>query len=149
MSAAGGVQTWVDESGRVHVHITERSMLDLFASRSYDASKLSTFTELVKIPLDKVSRGQIAIGSSITPPAGFTGTTLLMEVQVVGYMGAMRTIVDSGVLSALAPNRRFHFDDVDTYTAFGIEARQVVDGTPNSTVTPAQFSLQGTGLFWS
>jgi hypothetical protein len=150
MSAAGGVTTWIDPaSGRTHVIIKESRPFNLFASKSSDASRVSTFAELVKVPLDGVSRGQLAIGSSISPPAGFAGTTLLMEINVIGYMGALRTIVDRGVLSATAPSRRFHFDDVDTYTALGIEVRQVIDGAPNNTVTPAQFSLQGTGLFWS
>lgn len=150
MSQAGGARSWIDpDSGRVHVLIKETNLLQLYASKSQSAARTETFSEIVKVPLDGVSRGQLVIGSSIAPPAGFTGTTLLMEINVIGYMGALRTIVDRGVLSATSPNRRFHFDDVDTYTAIGVEARQVVDGVPNSTVTPAQFLLQGTGLFWS
>lgn len=142
--------SWIDPaSGRVHVVIKERNALELFASKSQSAARNANFSELVKVPLDGVSRGQLVIGSSISPPVGFTGTTLLMEINVIGYMGALRTIVDRGVLSARSPNRRFKFDDVDTYTSIGVEARQIVDGAPNSTITPAQFLIQGTGLFWS
>ena len=82
-------------------------------------------------------------------PAGFTGDTLVLEVNLVGYIGALPTIVDRGSLSQTSPSRRFRFDDVENYTAVGVEARQVVDGVPNSTAIPAAFQFQLFGLFWS
>ena len=99
--------------------------------------------------LKGVTRGQFVIGSSISPPAGYT-PALILEVNVVGYFGSQPAVVDRGALSATFPSRRFRFDDSEgIYTSLGVEVRQVADGVPDTIVVPQSFKVQATGIFWS
>ena len=141
--------TVVDESGRVHITLTRDNPLNVVVTQNYSAINAGAFVELARLDMNEVTRGQLIIGSSIAQPAGFTGDSLIMEINVIGYLGSTPTIVDRGALSQSSTSRRFRFDDVENYTALGIEARQMVNGLPNSTATPLTLSFQGFGLFWS
>jgi hypothetical protein len=141
--------TVMDESGRVHITLTRDNPLNVVVTQNYSAINGATFVELARLDMDEVTRGQIIIGSSISPPAGFSGDSLIMEINIVGYLGATPTIVDRGALSQFSTARRFRFDDVENYTALGVEARQMVNGLPNSSATPLSLSFQAFGLFWS
>ncbi len=134
------------KSGRVTVRITDE--LTFIAPLGQPVPRTGAFTEVFRRELQGVTRGQVVIGSSIAPPAGFLGS-LTMEINLVGYVGAQPLIIDRAALSATSPSRQFEMDDVTPYTAFGIEARQVVDGAPDTSVTPSQFQIQFLGLFWS
>lgn len=134
------------KSGRVTVRITDE--LTFIAPLGQPVPRTGAFTEVFRRELQGVTRGQVVIGSSIAPPAGFTGS-LTMEINLVGYVGAQPLIIDRAALSATSPSRQFEMDDVTPYTAFGIEARQVVDGAPDTSVAPSQFQIQFLGLFWS
>lgn len=154
------VTTLEDSSGRVHVHIDESTPLDFLTPFSQPVGNSGAMQEVLRVPLKlppregqntfgtPVTRGQIVLGSSIAPPAGLT-KNLTMEVALIGYVGAQGMVIDRGVLSATYTTRRFRLEAEEPFTALGIEARQLVDGAPDSSVIPPSFQVQLTGLFWS
>lgn len=155
-----GASVVQDESGRVHVHVDDSSLVSI-SPVSQPVGASGALVEVLRVPLQvppadgrpgiflPVTRGQIVLGSSINAPATLTTRDLTMEVALVGYVGAQGIVIDRGVLSAGYPTRRLRVEAEEPYTALGVLARQLVDGAPDPTVTPPSFQVQLTGLFWS
>lgn len=116
----------------------------------FDLRRIADFVQVGPlINTQGVARGQLLVSADVvagTPLAG--NDHLYAEFQIVGYLGSTPTIVARGALSRTQNLQRFRFTDEETFDSMVVEARQVIDGSPNGTLLPDRLQISVQGKFW-
>lgn len=151
---------YTDPSGRVTVHeIDDRGLADTWtAPQALDVRARGQFTELARIICDSTDsfgrrvlyvRGCLFLSAIVVPGAAFTQQYLGMEINVTGYVGSTPILLKRiGMDQSLSNQARYIWDGPEAFQAIGIEARQIVNGLPDGTVTPQALTLGLVARLW-
>jgi hypothetical protein len=144
-------RTFRDPSGRVTITETDDrdTAFPIIVSQPADVRGIAAFSELVRIPLERARRGQLFMSATVQTNGSFTGAFVCIEVNVVGYIASAPTKIMATAMDSNINLVSFSWDEPESYSALGIEARQIVDGAASGTTTgidALNFSVAGT--YW-
>lgn len=139
-----------DPTGRVVIQESDdRDTGFPIVTPPYSVLGIADFSVLAQVPLERARRGVLLITGNVVTNASFTGSFVVLEMNVIGWISGSPTVIMSLALDSNIPVATCEWDVPETYSAVGIEARQNVDGLPSGVttgITTLAFSLAGT--YW-
>ena len=144
-------RTTTDPSGRVTiVEKDDRgSSYPIILSQNIDVRGISAFSELGRITLERARKGHLFLSATAQTNGAFTGSFVAIEVKVVGYVASAASVLLYTAMDSNINLVNFAWDEPNSYTALGIEARQIVDGLASGTTTGIDFlNFSVAGTYW-
>lgn len=147
----GEPRTTRDPSGRVTIveNDDRDTPFPIIQPGPANVAGVAAFAELVRIPMERARRGQLFLSGSVITTAAFTGQYVYIDLHVLGYIGAAPSVLFRTAMDSNQNLADFAWEDPETYSSLGIEARQVVDGAASGVTTGIQiltFTVAGT--YW-
>jgi hypothetical protein len=143
-------RTLRDPSGRVVIEETDDrdTPFALLIPQPLDVRGVGAFAELARLLTDRARKGHLTISCQASTTGAFTGQYLCADIRIIGYVASSPTVLMSSALGAGAL-LSFSWDEPESYSGIGIEARQIVDGAPSSSTTGvALLGLAVAGTYW-
>lgn len=127
------------------------SRVPIVQPRPANCRGIGSFTEVWRESLESARRGHLMLSANVEFDDTFAGSFLLLEVNVVGYVGAAGSVLFRTVLGGdFDPTPvEFWWDEPETYNAIALEARQNNSGQPAPTVLGVvRADLMVNGSYW-
>ena len=142
---------FVDASGRIIIRETDDrgERFPIIQSGPAQCSGIEDFTEVFRTEsMERARRGHITFTVDLRTNEAFGLTSLLLEVNVVGYVGGASQVLQYVTMDANALGE-FEWEDPESYSAIAMEVRQNLDGVNDDSVVGIDYlRLNVAGAYW-